>query len=96
MIRRPPRSTLFPYTTLFRSLSDLDDLQAHPQNRFCQVATENGAVEMLAPGAVVAGEQPDLGRVPGLGEHTGAVRREFTGANGTGGSKTEQRRQERQ
>src|SRR2546428_5934076 len=24
MIRRPPRSTLFPYTTLFRSLCDLD------------------------------------------------------------------------
>src|SRR2546422_10989770 len=24
MIRRPPRSTLFPYTTLFRSLSALD------------------------------------------------------------------------
>src|SRR5258708_10582774 len=24
MIRRPPRSTLFPYTTLFRSLLDLD------------------------------------------------------------------------
>src|SRR5258708_27677374 len=24
MIRRPPRSTLFPYTTLFRSQSDLD------------------------------------------------------------------------
>src|SRR3712207_7509153 len=24
MIRRPPRSTLFPYTTLFRSLSDVD------------------------------------------------------------------------
>src|SRR2546425_8873451 len=24
MIRRPPRSTLFPYTTLFRSLVDLD------------------------------------------------------------------------
>src|SRR3712207_8053169 len=23
MIRRPPRSTLFPYTTLFRSMSDL-------------------------------------------------------------------------
>src|SRR3712207_8683031 len=29
MIRRPPRSTLFPYTTLFRSLEalDADDLQ---------------------------------------------------------------------
>src|SRR3712207_8622959 len=25
MIRRPPRSTLFPYTTLFRSYQDLDD-----------------------------------------------------------------------
>src|SRR3712207_9159578 len=25
MIRRPPRSTLFPYTTLFRSLSRLED-----------------------------------------------------------------------
>src|SRR3712207_7633287 len=24
MIRRPPRSTLFPYTTLFRSLQDVD------------------------------------------------------------------------
>src|SRR2546426_7663786 len=24
MIRRPPRSTLFPYTTLFRSLQDLN------------------------------------------------------------------------
>src|SRR3712207_7304114 len=24
MIRRPPRSTLFPYTTLFRSRADLD------------------------------------------------------------------------
>src|SRR2546430_6232582 len=26
MIRRPPRSTLFPYTTLFRSLADLGRL----------------------------------------------------------------------
>ena len=26
MIRRPPRSTLFPYTTLFRSLADTQEL----------------------------------------------------------------------
>ncbi len=26
MIRRPPRSTLFPYTTLFRSVPDVSDL----------------------------------------------------------------------
>src|SRR3712207_7781145 len=25
MIRRPPRSTLFPYTTLFRSVRDMED-----------------------------------------------------------------------
>src|SRR5260221_3663890 len=30
MIRRPPRSTLFPYTTLFRSADAGDDLQAQP------------------------------------------------------------------
>src|SRR3712207_6991469 len=28
MIRRPPRSTLFPYTTLFRSVHAVADLQA--------------------------------------------------------------------
>src|SRR5258708_20125624 len=28
MIRRPPRSTLFPYTTLFRSYSDIASAQA--------------------------------------------------------------------
>src|SRR3712207_7213250 len=29
MIRRPPRSTLFPYTTLFRSLGELLTLEQH-------------------------------------------------------------------
>src|SRR2546425_8271158 len=32
MIRRPPRSTLFPYTTLFRSL-DIPGLLAHTAGR---------------------------------------------------------------
>src|SRR5256885_12207683 len=32
MIRRPPRSTLFPYTTLFRSILDLSRVLAGP---FC-------------------------------------------------------------
>src|SRR2546422_4587486 len=30
MIRRPPRSTLFPYTTLFRSLSRIELRSRHP------------------------------------------------------------------
>src|SRR2546422_5231144 len=33
MIRRPPRSTLFPYTTLFRSLGFADDQGEHPPIR---------------------------------------------------------------
>src|SRR5258708_29737364 len=38
MIRRPPRSTLFPYTTLFRSLGDAVDPQF-----FCQRVEEHVA-----------------------------------------------------
>src|SRR3712207_7194172 len=33
MIRRPPRSTLFPYTTLFRSARDLRGRDARGQRR---------------------------------------------------------------
>src|SRR3712207_8756780 len=44
MIRRPPRSTLFPYTTLFRSVA----LQ-HPQER-----------RVEAPGAVAGGGRQEL------------------------------------
>src|SRR2546430_9652546 len=32
MIRRPPRSTLFPYTTLFRSRGVLFDQPGHPES----------------------------------------------------------------
>src|SRR2546429_6216814 len=36
MIRRPPRSTLFPYTTLFRSHLDRRGGRAHPNERSLQ------------------------------------------------------------
>src|SRR2546430_17587863 len=45
MIRRPPRSTLFPYTTLFRSyerVADLFESQANPM-----VARHGGRVELI-------------------------------------------------
>src|SRR2546429_3030105 len=37
MIRRPPRSTLFPYTTLFRSAEDYhqDYFLNHPNQGYC-------------------------------------------------------------
>src|SRR3712207_7869502 len=45
MIRRPPRSTLFPYTTLFRSLSEInyvrfsDPLWLLPDGTFAETRT---------------------------------------------------------
>src|SRR3712207_8896991 len=39
MIRRPPRSTLFPYTTLFRSLM-LKKVFGHPVNKAYEMAVE--------------------------------------------------------
>src|SRR2546425_2260568 len=43
MIRRPPRSTLFPYTTLFRSVEDDVEPQVHRTPR--EVAREPRRVE---------------------------------------------------
>src|SRR3712207_7549106 len=51
MIRRPPRSTLFPYTTLFRS--DVEDRPGgpeHPSRRH-----DLGLPEGVEPGVAVAG-----------------------------------------
>ena len=62
----------------YGALNELDDLIVHPQRRMVTVATPHGDVEMLAPGARVAGEPvTTLGPVPGLGEHDDALRREF-------------------
>src|SRR5260370_26752930 len=36
MIRRPPRSTLFPYTTLFRSYSSLRQYRSSIENQVAQ------------------------------------------------------------
>src|SRR3712207_8325325 len=43
MIRRPPRSTLFPYTTLFRSGQAAEAIKI-PARRFCSVADEHAVV----------------------------------------------------
>src|SRR3712207_9296634 len=50
MIRRPPRSTLFPYTTLFRSLDDDVDLagaEALPGDVLLEVLVVDRAAELL-------------------------------------------------
>src|SRR3712207_9238319 len=50
MIRRPPRSTLFPYTTLFRSLGveDVADDYVH--------CTQCGACELRCPNTLMTGD----------------------------------------
>src|SRR3712207_8437875 len=52
MIRRPPRSTLFPYTTLFRSRAINENTRAvlwvHPSNFEIQGFTESVGVAKLS------------------------------------------------
>src|SRR3989442_11327044 len=61
MIRRPPRSTLFPYTTLFRSPQEDEDDQADDDHLQQQLFLErvDGALDEL--GAIVGRQQLDPG-----------------------------------
>src|SRR2546429_5135073 len=61
MIRRPPRSTLFPYTTLFRS--QIDDVLSQPDVHAVVVCTEasshyNVARRLLSAGKHLLVEKP--------------------------------------
>src|SRR2546430_13600411 len=50
MIRRPPRSTLFPYTTLFRSLQDGDPVAFRTGSGYYLQAVSCGGGTMRAIG----------------------------------------------
>src|SRR5687768_17788293 len=78
MIRRPPRATLFPYTTLFRSLRLVPvGEDAPPQRAGQQGETEGGEDQR---GHRPAAERPGVRRARGfqelthVGEHTVAGR----------------------
>ncbi len=58
-------------------LSDLDDLLSHPQNRYIQVATEHGDVELLSPASIVVDRAERYGPVPAKDEHGARIREEF-------------------
>src|SRR5438132_2522090 len=48
MIRRPPRSTLFPYTTLFRSSGDADKKVSKPKLiEYVSTMTKNGSIVVI-------------------------------------------------
>ncbi|HVJ31716.1 MAG TPA: CaiB/BaiF CoA-transferase family protein [Terriglobia bacterium] len=62
----------------FGLVSTMSDLLKHESATVLPVATPAGTVEVLAPPVIVDGERPALGRVPALGEHDAALRREFS------------------
>src|SRR2546422_2635122 len=76
MIRQPPRSTLFPYTTLFRSrLRNLALITGKNRNLYCELTagTDAEALSWLAlgPGIQVgAGFRRDLWEAFRSEEHT--------------------------
>jgi itaconate CoA-transferase len=61
----------------FANVNEVKDLAVHPQLRRTTVGTPIGPVSIVAPAANFRDEAVALGPVPGLGEHTELVRREF-------------------
>src|SRR5256885_8460976 len=68
MIRRPPRSTLFPYTTLFRSFAHQDEVELDARHARRKGGQARGIGAAQARGAH---EQVDLVRAPEGIEVTG-------------------------
>src|SRR3712207_8016046 len=65
MIRRPPRSTLFPYTTLFRSVQDADVAQESGQETDVDaVVVGNG----IGKAFVVQADAQGAGKLAQLGK----------------------------
>ena len=61
----------------FGAVNSVADLAKHPQLRRTSVVTPSGTVDQVAPPVTSRGEQNPLRPVPGLGEHTDAIRREY-------------------
>src|SRR5438094_5872907 len=71
MIRRPPRSTLFPYTTLFRSIAHVD----HRQNVVGEIGKVDGGIGVAAAGV------PDAVRPEAIDRHEPDLDRKSTRLN---------------
>src|SRR2546429_6600685 len=69
MIRRPPRSTLFPYTTLFRSSPAAVDVRRH-------CGTQDHAADSTAPAAVIDRDQVVPHGRPAAGARAEVTQRE--------------------
>src|SRR5256885_17087168 len=79
MIRRPPRSTLFPYTTLFRSVEgqhgdDAALLEEGGQVVGARAVDVAGPHQLGVAGQLLAGRQVHAARDLGLGHEAAAQR----------------------
>src|SRR3712207_7071078 len=70
MIRRPPRSTLFPYTTLFRSRGDVALVRRHPGREVRDLLPGD---QPLAPVEAGVHQVPLVRRGLGSGRSPGGV-----------------------
>src|SRR3712207_8137252 len=78
MIRRPPRSTLFPYTTLFRSrppvASKSHELwplhQIDPRGHFARGVVVRHVVAISDQAREIVGVGPEIGQIVRSEEHT--------------------------
>src|SRR3712207_8356359 len=71
MIRRPPRSTLFPYTTLFRSVTGRPDLLARAKTALVDLLRGEGALLARFAYLIETFNTPRVGRFSSRSEeHT--------------------------
>lgn len=66
------------FNIAFGKVNSVSDLSNHSDLRKVKVSTSKGTVKIPAPPAKVAKAKSELGNVPALGEHTQAVKNEFS------------------
>jgi len=78
MAVEPLVAKLAQYDIAFGRINDLNLLATHPHLRRTQVGSPTGPVSMPAPSAIHGGKPRSYGAVPALGEHSDAIRKEFS------------------
>jgi len=64
--------------TAYGFVNEVADLANHPALRRVNVATPGGMASIVAPPAIHDGKPPEFGPVPAIGEHSAAIRAEFS------------------